>query len=387
MIKWLFFMIAMLLIPLALYADGLCKKRLLYPDTLNEKLNRLLLAELQQRIPKERIFTFEEPPEMAPWDRLTDCVKCVIQLPKTKTEDPQEALEIFLPYAKAYVDTMNNVREVRPYFVTFPYSLDMWFLLVDFARDPKTDMFYYEPFLAGVEFDGGTFAVDRLEKVKRLRDGRMCTNIYETPKIFPKELQKLAIPHFDAKKEPTLIPETTKSCYPDRDHEKTFNFFKNFAKQNDLIVTALHSVFPSHTFQNYKICCLPGAFAAQEKYLTLEESKELVSKTREAFIQYPDTKERVENWVTHLRERGEEHLTPHINLQEYMGFRISFWDQYIDRVKPPHIAEIWVTGTKARYYVSDELQQLQLLHEEDLPSYDIEIPVPEELLRDKPKDK
>lgn len=381
---------AMFLFPFALYSDGLFGGRLLYSDAINAKLNRLLQKELQKRIPRDRSYRITFPLHMSTRHRLTDSVKCMIQLPTIKIEDPQEALEIFISYGRAYVDTINNVREARPYFETFPYPIDMWDLTLDFARDPKTDMFFYDPFLSGVYTMGHKLIINRLYKEKKMPSGRVCrdvyVNIYENPNGFPESLRKLEIPSFDSKKVPTRIPEATTYSYFNDCLENEFDFYRKFSKQNGLTFLALECVFNEKSRQSFKNGCMEAAFAAQEKYLTLEESKELASKTREAIIQFALPYVKIKNWANNYRERGEEVLTPHINLQEYMSFRISFWDQYIDRVKPPHIAEIWVTGTKARYYVSNELQQLQLVHEEDVPSYDMEIPVPENLLKKQPKD-
>ena len=380
--KWILLLMLVAFLPLALYAEGFFGGKLLYSDSLNAKLNRLLQEELQKRIPKDRSYRITFPLHMSTRHRLTEWIQCTIQLPTTKIENPQEALELFLPYARAYVDTINNVREARPYFMNFPFTLDMCDLLVDFARDPKTNMFYCDPFLSEVAWDGPTFNIFRMDKEK----SGVYIDVYKTTNMPPESLQKLEIPHFDSKKVPTPIPEATKYSYFNDELEKEFDFYRKFAKQNGLLFLAWELVFNEKCRQSFKNRCMEAAFAAQEKYLTLEESKELASKTREAFIQFALPYVKIKNWANNYRERGEEVLTPHINLQEYMSFRISFWDQYIDRIKPPHIAEIWVTGTKARYYVSNELQQLQLVHEEDIPSYDMEIPVPENLLKKQPKE-
>lgn len=379
--KWLFLLVPLFFIPFAFCFDGLFGGRLLFSDSVNAQLNRRLKNELKKRIPSDRPVVFLGPLDMATGHRLTISIPCIIRLPKTKIQDPQEALDIYLGFARAYVDAMNNVPEARPYFFEFPFTMDLWDLVIEFAREPKTGMYYPDPFLSEVTCDGGTFSIARLEKGRRI----VYTNVYEHPKVLPEELQKMVVPHFDEKKEPKKIPESSKFCSFNTGLEPDFDFFRKFAKQNNLILIALDFVFTPRTYQSFKNCCMAEAFAAQEKYLTLEECKELVAKTREANIQFSSTIERVGNWANSFRERGEEALVPRINLQEYMGFRISFWDQYIDRVKPPHIAEICVTGTKAKYYVSDELQRLQLVHEEDLPSYDVEIPVPEELLKNPPK--
>ena len=135
----------------------------------------------------------------------------------------------------------------------------------------------------------------------------------------------------------------------------------------------------------YKANVKGEAFAAQEKYVTLEEGKKLVRELRQENISLLLPWEGVKNSLNFLRKRGQASLDPSVNLQEYMSLRLSFWDKHIDRIKPPHLAEIKVVGSQAKYYVSDELQRLQLIHEEELPPYEIEIPVPEELLKEKPQ--
>ena len=360
-------------------------RQLLVPDSLNEKLNRLLLNELQKRIPKGMTYSFEEQPSMMPWHKLTDSVPCTIRLPDTKTKDPQEALNIYLSYAQAYVDTMNNVREVRPYLAAFPFSLNMWFFLVNFASNPETKTFFYAPYIAEVACCGGGLDIYRLHKEKRMPDGHVGSHIYdnayETPEVLPVAIQQMAIPRFDVKKEPKTIPEEIKFCFPDDDGGKRiFAFFKKLAEHNGFTLLALDHVFchginyiyRDEGARSEKMGCNQVAFAAQEKYLNIDESKELVSKIRQEIITFSFPSEKLEDWVNLFRKEKKEKLSSTLNLQEYMSIRISFWDRYIDRVKQPYIAEIQVMGTKAKYYVADELQRLQLIYEEEIPSYEVE---------------
>ena len=68
--KWFFLTLILFLIPFVLYS-GIhpMTRQLLVPDSLNEKLNRLLLNELQKRIPKGVTYYFEEQPSIMPWHR------------------------------------------------------------------------------------------------------------------------------------------------------------------------------------------------------------------------------------------------------------------------------------------------------------------------------
>ena len=347
-------------------------------------MNALLLKGLQKRFPTTRPYFFREPPILEPWHRMTDHFYCVLCLPSVKTQDPQEALSIFLPYARAYVDTINNVREIRPYLTVFPFSIKVWSFVVDFARDPETGLFYYSPFLSGIICRGNEFLIDLLHKEQKSPDGKtlrnVYENIYETPKVLPEAIHQMMSPRFDEKKEPVAIPVTSTYCLFNDGLEREFHYFTDFAKKRGYLLIALDSIFGFGDAHSPQSCCFGVAFAAQEKYLSLDEAKELVSTIRQTFIQFSNGYEKLGNWVNQFRKRKIETCSPTINLQEYMGFRISFWDKYIDRVKPPHIAEIKVIGPKAKYYVSDELQRIQLIYEEDLPSYEVEVPVSDEVL-------
>ena len=77
-----------------------------------------------------------------------------------------------------------------------------------------------------------------------------------------------------------------------------------------------------------------------------------------------------------MRKDGKEEKTNPINVQKYLSFRISFWDEYIDRVQAPAIAEVRVYGSRARYYVADELQRLHVVCEEEFPPFERDIPMP-----------
>ena len=50
----------------------------------------------------------------------------------------------------------------------------------------------------------------------------------------------------------------------------------------------------------------------------------------------------------------------------HLAFRISFWDENVDRQPSPYIAEIRVNGGRCRYFSSNEHQQLVLVREETL---------------------
>ena len=48
----------------------------------------------------------------------------------------------------------------------------------------------------------------------------------------------------------------------------------------------------------------------------------------------------------------------------HLSFRISFWDENVDRQSAPYIAEIHLMDKKFSYFTSDDLQRLVLVREE-----------------------
>jgi len=47
----------------------------------------------------------------------------------------------------------------------------------------------------------------------------------------------------------------------------------------------------------------------------------------------------------------EDLIPPRI---EHVGIKLTFWDEEMNRMKPPHVAQVQVSGGKIRYYYSDE---------------------------------
>ena len=360
---------------------GVRKKMFTCP--FEEQMNSLLSNELEKRIPKTKPYIVLESPTLAPWHRMTGPLNCRISLPEIKTQDPQEALTIFLPYARAYIDTLNNVREIRPYLTSFPYPENFWSVCVDFARDPKTGWFFYAPFISRVSCSSQRCIVDRLYKEKKYPDGSVFKNINENildiPEGYPEPIKKMMSPRFDEKKEPTAIPVATKYVHFNNSGEPEFQFCQKWARENGVLLVGLESILGQDRPYGTKIQ-IGIAYAAQGKLLSLDEAKALVLKLRNDHLPFYIKEEWLQSFVNCARASKNESLDPKINAQEYMSYRISFWDEYIDRVKPPHIAEIKVIGTTAKYYVADDLQRLQLIYEEELSKYEVEVPVSDEAL-------
>jgi hypothetical protein len=61
--------------------------------------------------------------------------------------------------------------------------------------------------------------------------------------------------------------------------------------------------------------------------------------------------------------KNEQHPSP-TPIPEQFAYRISFWDENIDRPVAPYIAEIRLLDGKLSYFTADDNQQLVLVFEE-----------------------
>jgi hypothetical protein len=340
-------------------------------------INTLLKEEVKKKLPTDRTTYVREYPILQPWHRMTDYLTLHLEVPSIHTEDPEEALRLSLPYFQAYVDSMNNVREARPYLMNFPINLLMMDFTIGFAKDKKTGLPLYEPCIASLLFCGRDLEITRFYRKITYPNGRTCTNsydnIYDQSKGLPPEIKQAEIPRFDAEKpkKPISIPSVVEYRYLNDSGKNEFEYLQAFGKKNELIFLAFESAFP---YPIERSVFAEVAYATQEKRISLEEAKALALRIQKGLAEFHIKDGRFTRFVNRKRTEGKPTFENPVNVQRFMGFRVSFWDQYIDRVAPPAIAEFRVYGTKACYYTADEHQRLQLVCEEEFAPFELDIP-------------
>ena len=352
-------------------------------DCFSDRLNILLTQNLLSRFPKDHPYYILDFEPVLRQHTVILQDTALIRFTDFKTRDQKEAVSIALQYYRAYIDAFNNTREIRPYLREFPVPLSQYRMDICFARDPHEELEEYMPYLHRVylmSFVGPKISVEQF--AGRLYSSLQYVDVYDNCLgQEPEELKESNPPRLEKadKDKPIEIP-----CA-----EKVWRF-NSYAKGDYDCMTRVGKLY------NLKFISLIGAlwhdplpvtvigsgfsYAAQEQFLSIEQVRELLVKISKEHCQHYYKVGLLQRFVNECRAKKEESLSPEIDAQKYLGFRISFWDKYIDRVKSPSIAEVRVLGKKARYYVADEYQRLQLIHEEELPPFEVEIPVPKELL-------
>lgn len=351
-------------------------------DSFADRLNLVLTMNLLSRFPKDKPYYILDYQPLSDLHRLITQDIAFIKLTDFKTRNQREAIETALKFYRAYIDTFNNTREIRPYLQEFPVPMSQYRMRVCFARDPREELEEFTPYIDEVvvmSFSGSKIRVEQFA-------GRLCS-ILQYVDVYdnclgrePEELKATNPPRLEKvdKDKPIEIPSTTKRCPQCSYFKEEFKFCSQFATKNNLKLIALHGAVPLKPLAEGVIVS-SFVYAAQDRFVSLDQAKELVRTIcNEHAVEY--FKNGTLQYCIDLHRRhGKIELSPKVDVQKHLSFRVSFWDKYIDRVKSPYIAEVRVLREKAQYYVADEYQRLQLIHEEELPPFEVEIPVPKEL--------
>ena len=354
----------------------------LFSNPHSEKLNHLLSKEFAKRLPTNCKFELSDFEPLCLYHNMLLYVDAKITLPELTITEVKEAIAISAPYFQALFDTMNNTREIRPYLDSFPYSLDRCQLYVEFARNTKphdslapkniccvTLCHFPTTSLKIYPFPNNTSGQDRyFDPPHSIDNGEFG----DLPDIF----KQMNTPHYDSTipLQPIEISQAEKYVYFNNQGKDEFQFAVRFAKQQNMKCIAIRDACTYEQPKQMNLCS-SLAYAAQEMSLTLEQARDLVIKTRSIHADFYRKSGKLQECVKVSRKSEPGPHSKTVDAQKYLAFRLSFWDKYLDRVKAPSIAEVRVYGKRARYYVADELQRLQLLHEEELPAYDVDVPI------------
>jgi len=136
-------------------------------------------------------------------------------------------------------------------------------------------------------------------------------------------------------------------------------FAHSFASTHDLYVLRI-GIVGKNAFDDY-----PFEFALRGlQTLNLEQARNLGVTCLKEALNFARTDRR---YTKYMKERGADSFWKDpatVAEPRHIGFRISFWDECVDRVPSPYIAEIHVFGGNFKYFTADDHQRLVLVHEE-----------------------
>ena len=326
------------------------------------------LAEKYTRPNNQGWFLTLLPPRLSNTE-LTDWIKFSISFTDRKFTRTEEAEKLYVTLYEEFLTELNNIRHIRPFFYEFPITPATMHLYVHF-RD-KTLHHLPQPYICVVCYEQGN--IEFCHTVQKF-----TTHIvYKTPEPYNacepflkkpaksmdgiKELYRPKLLPYTGTEKPVIPCFTTVpwDCKNFKSDIALYNFIQNFGEQHNLkliIIGGVGDGIYEHRAFNF---ALRG-----EQTLPLKEARILGSTCAKNLLETAQNDKDCINLIIKRRtdpHYKEKHTTPQ---PEHLAFRISFWDEYVDRVPNPYIAEIRLFDNQFQYFTSNEHQQLVLVHKE-----------------------
>lgn len=280
-----------------------------------------------------------------------------------KFYDEEKTARFFYGIYKDAIKRVHDIRILRPFLSEFPLDpMENFFLHLIFKKTKKER--YPGPYLSYMKSDNGILKYARgsfNENPSTVEKGIIAEDVLEEKDPFairgvPRK------PCDSIPKVPTWISFGSSFFWRSRTFLENFEeHLFQLCKEKELLLLVVGFVGPKRTDGR------PFGFSLMGyQQLDLSEAKKLAHecyKKTAAFVQ------KNKCCLKKMKECFEKKYKAYPSatfIPEYVAFRISFWDQYIDRPVSPYIAEIRLFDGRLFYYTADEGQNLKLVDAEIL---------------------
>ena len=361
---WSLFVAGLFFIMIMSHVHGMYPSQLFSGDSVLEALNKELIETVIK--PNRGKYTFYEAPQMSERG-LTHCLEVWVILTDVRCSSFEQAELIHRQIYKDLFFAANSIRIIRPFLAEFPLTPNSFYLHVSFL-DSQGERLRPPNFSAIISRESSirfhNYATDEEFSGKDPSSGpgyKIIKKIQIFDATWLKEYFSVGAPR---KKENfhTIIPKYSRPPSLCSDSGKAiFWFEKKFCETNGLSLVTIGNASESSLGSKAFDFVLRG-----EQPLDLDQSRKLVSLCFNETLKFIrndqdclDYMKRRSNW-SNLKDPATVPEPRHI------AFRISFWDENIDRQPEPYIAEIRVVGDNCKYFTANEKQQLVLAFEETL---------------------
>ena len=334
---------------------------MLFSET-GEEGYRLLNKKISEKIDKPNEWGYS----ISPFDYpslsnlgMTYYISSTFCFRNRRYESVTDAEELFVDIYKDFIKNLNSIREIRPFLAEFPLTPETVRMCVKFADEKGENL--APPYLASVIFRNNQLIFNQFIADEHLPLGFCFKHICEKDsKKLPRinELYFPSIPREKLKTPPKMITITRPLLDTSVDLA-FFEFIKKFSKKKNLeFITLIRVGENVHEFWPFQ-CALRGS-----QRLSLNDARTLASNCA---FECRDFLEKDKFCLNFMKERSTwKHITDRSLVPDihHFAFRISFWDENIDRQSEPYIAEIRFLGGKLKYFTADVHQRLVLVHEE-----------------------
>lgn len=331
-------------------------------DNVVEELNNELFEALVK--PNQAKYTFFQGPVMPPRGRPF-CFEITIILKGVRCNSIEQVELIHSHIYRDLVTRINCIRKIRPFLAEFPVTPHTLYLNILFfdesgrkVRPPFFSSIVTEPqtirfnqYATKEEFDGNDPNCGPYYKIVKkipISEADWLKEFFTSSLSRKSGNFKTLIPTYD---QPSLQNSTVGGSL--------FWFAKDFCHHHGLEV-----VLAGMTGMTDEDLRVFNFVLRGNQCIDLDMARRLAGLCSKDLLNFVRTDRAC---LDHMKERSTwKHIKDPSTFPElrHTAFRISFWDENVDRQPAPYIAEIRVIGEKFSYFTSDENQRLVLVHEE-----------------------
>jgi hypothetical protein len=272
------------------------------------------------------------------------------------TTDVEKAGKLYFSIYSHFIRKCNDTRILRPFLETFPLTPSQAKLSLRF--DENHEDICAPPKIAAITL--GSTDIIRYSLFTRTFDARYTDVLTVSAKDVPEIAQfyQKGCPRKVIDPKPT-IPLLRSIPRPLDGEKALFSFLREYCKKLDLGLIAMGYVGPT-----WKDKSVYGFAVISRQLKNFEDARKL------ACICARDTFDFVKHdkgCLEHIKSQSALDFPIHPSstpVPAHVAFRISFWDENVDRPVQPYIAEIRYLNGVFKYYTADDLQKLVLVYQE-----------------------
>jgi hypothetical protein len=279
---------------------------------------------------------------------------------KIKINSIEDAERLYTDVTRDFIQKLNSIRIIRPFLAKFPLTPSSCYFSI--VLEDTNGSTFWPPYIASIKFDHDVLKCYRRIDLKGIA-GSPFEEIAAHAGDSVDGLKDLYHPKFPRKAVSPKPKIPTPSCLPMRIEcpflKAEFEIAQKICKNNALDIVILGCV-GEHYFDSR-----PINFALRgPQSLSLDESRKLAAKCSQELWDFIRKDKRCLEYIKETSSIPHEKYSSPTPILEHLAFRISFWDENVDRVTEPYIAEIRLLDAKLKYFTADENQFLVQVYEE-----------------------
>jgi hypothetical protein len=273
---------------------------------------------------------------------------------------PLDSVPLFKKIYKDVIDRLNSIRAIRPFLAEFPITPSSCCVYLVFRDEEKN--IRRPPYVQSLRLFHEILEINPYRPSDEDRDALEKANVRLPAHEALKEFYEPTLPSTEPGCK-IRIPPLKKSSWMYRSSvdQSFFRYLESFCCRNALELTMI-GVAGEHRFDSK-----PFDFTLRgSRCLTLEDARRLAAMCSKELLEFAKTDTYA---VALIKERGADPIWKDpatVAEPRHCAFRISFWDEAVDRVRAPATAEIRVNGESFKYFTADAYQRLVLTYEETL---------------------